>query len=482
MRLSDLPRRTSFRLALRFFLLFGTASVALCGFLYWETRNYVIGRVDDWLVHEQSIFSPMDRDNLLQRLSAHLMSDPTLERPVTLFNPSGRRLAGSQLSVPSSIWASMPFDTAFRFVVPESGHPMLFRGMAQRRPSGDILFVARDMEAAHEFSEVLIRAFIAGGIITILLGLAGAVAVGADSMRRIDAVTGAVQRIVNGDLTERLPVDGRMDDLDRLAEVINGMIGELERLMHEVKGVCDNIAHDLRTPLTRLLAGLERARRRAASAEEYGAAVDEAILDTRDLLQTFAALLRISEVENGARRAGFTDADLSAVLADAVELYDPMAEAKHVRLRFVPVDIPLLMRGDPNLLFEAVGNLIDNALKFTPTGGTVTVGGFDRDGAIGFEIADTGPGIPLRERDAVLRRFYRSEACRQTPGNGLGLALVAAVVRLHGMVLAIEDATPGCRVTISQRKPEDGFRHGGAKRTPSGSDFEIKAEPIKGIA
>jgi len=418
----------------------------------------------------------------LQRLNAHLMSDPTLERPITLFDPSGGRLAGSQLSVPSSIWASMPFETAFRFVAPESGHTMLFRGMAHRRPSGDILFVARDMEAAHEFSEVLIRAFIAGGVITILLGLAGAAAVGADSVRRIDAVTRAVQLIVNGDLTERLPVDGRMDDLDRLAEVINGMIGELERLMHEVKGVCDNVAHDLRTPLTRLLGGLERARRRAASAEEYSAAVDEAIQDTRDLLQTFAAILRISEVENGARRAGFTDADLSAVLTDAVELYEPMAEAKQVRLQLLPADAPVVIRGDPNLLFEAVGNLIDNALKFTSSGGTVTVAGFDREGAIGFEIADTGPGIPVQERDAVLRRFYRSEASRQTPGNGLGLALVAAVVRLHGMDLEIGAATPGCRVTISRRKSEDGSRRAVAQHPPSRSDFEIKAGPIKGIA
>jgi signal transduction histidine kinase len=158
-----------------------------------------------------------------------------------------------------------------------------------------------------------------------LLGLAGAAVVGADAVRRIDGVTRATQRIVNGDLSERLPTRNRSDDFDRLINVINGMLGELERLMQEVKGVCDNIAHDLRTPLTRLLAGLERTRRRAGSEEEYAAAVDEAIVETRDLLQTFAALLRISEVESGARRAGFTDTDLSEVLADAVELYEPRA-------------------------------------------------------------------------------------------------------------------------------------------------------------
>jgi signal transduction histidine kinase len=273
------------------------------------------------------------------------------------------------------------------------------------------------------------------------------------AMRRIDGVTRAIQRIVNGDLSERLPTRGRTDDLDRLAIVVNGMLAEIERLMHEVKGVCDNIAHDLRTPLTRLLAGLERTRRWNASSDDYAAAIDEAVVETKAVLNTFAALLRIAEVESGARRAGFTDTDISEVIADAVEFYEPVAEQKGIALvRFAPEGEPAVMRGDPSLLFEAVGNLVDNALKFTPRGGRVTVCGFDRAGTIGFEVTDTGPGIPADEAASVLRRFYRAESSRNTPGSGLGLALVAAVVRLHGMDLAISDAKPGCRVTIARRE------------------------------
>jgi signal transduction histidine kinase len=231
------------------------------------------------------------------------------------------------------------------------------------------------------------------------------------------------------------------------------MLGELERLMQEVKGVCDNIAHDLRTPLTRLLAGLERTRRRAGPVEEHVIAIDEAIVDMRGILQTFAALLRISEVESGARRAGFIDTDLAEVLADAVELYEPMAEAKGIRLWLAPQERRPIIRGDPNLLFEVVGNLVDNALKFTRPGGCVTVRCVIDNRTIGFEVEDNGPGIPVAEREAVQRRFYRTEASRHTPGSGLGLTLVAAVARLHGMDLTIADANPGCRVTVTRPEP-----------------------------
>jgi signal transduction histidine kinase len=327
------------------------------------------------------------------------------------------------------------------------------------------------MDAQRAFAEVLINAFIWGGVITALIGLAGAAFIGAGAVRRIDGVTLAIQRIVNGDLSERLPTHGQTDDLDRLAIVINGMLGEIERLMQEVKGVCDNIAHDLRTPLTRLLAGMERMRRRAVSSEDYAAAVDDAILETKDVLNTFAAILRISEVESGARRAGFTDADLSEVVADAVEFYEPVAEARGVRLvHLAPEGAPVMMRGDPSLLFEAVGNLVDNALKFTPRGGRVTVCGFARTGAIGFEVTDTGPGIPAEEAACVLRRFYRAESSRNTPGSGLGLALVAAVARLHGMELAISDAQPGCRITIARQEKAPGSTSISAPETDLGHD------------
>ena len=452
MRLVDLPRTSSFQLALRFVLLFGAASLVLFGFLYWQTKHYVSGRVDDWLVREQAVFGPMERDNLVQRLNAHVVADPSLERPLTLFDPAGLRAAGTALDLPPAMLAGMTPDVLSVFEFNQGRQQTEFRGIAHRRSSGELLLIARSMEGQHKFAVVLINAFIWGALVTTLLGLAGAAIVGADAVRRIDGVTRAIQRIVSGDLSERLPTHDRADDFARLVTVINGMLGELERLMQEVKGVCDNIAHDLRTPLTRLLAGLERTRRRGGSAEEYACAIDETVQETRGVLKTFAAILRISEVESGARRAGFLDTDLREVLADAAELYEPAAEAKGVRLRLAADGgRPLVMRGDPNLLFEAVGNLVDNALKFTPRGGCVTLRGFCGEGIIGVEVTDTGPGIPHSEHDAVLRRFYRAETSRHAAGSGLGLALVAAVARLHGLELTIRDAKPGCRVIMARR-------------------------------
>jgi len=451
-RLSDLPRTTSFRLALLFLLLFGVASFTLFGFLYWRTSGYLVGRVDDWLQREQASFLNLNREEFLDRLTAHATGNPTLDRPFILFDSIGQRIAGSPLSVPALILAGLPLDRPFDLPLSQSGRAMPLRGQIHRMPSGELLFIAEDMTSAHHFRELLIEAFISGGLITAMLGLVGAAIAGADAVRRIDAVTLATQRIMNGDFSGRLPTRGRTGDLDHLVHVINGMLDEIERLMHEVKGVCDNIAHDLRTPLTRLLAGLERVRRRATSAEDYGVAVDEAIRETRGLLTTFAAMLRISEVENGARRSGFTAVDLSRIAADAVEFYEPIAEEKGVTLQLTSEGTTAALRhGDPSLLFEAIGNLVDNALKFTPAGGCVTVRTFAAINTLGIEVTDTGPGIPRNERDAVLRRFYRAEESRHTAGSGLGLALIAAVARLHEMDLTITDAIPGCRITLACR-------------------------------
>lgn len=455
MRLSELPRTTSFRLALLFLLLFGAASLTLFGVLYWQTKDFMRDRVIAWLTTEQQGVASMSQAQLLDRLAAHVVFDTVMERPFTLYDATGRLEAGSPLDLPASQVVELPREHSFMFTAQRGGRETQFRGLIHQLPTGELMLIAKDTTEIHAFGDVLIWSFFWGALITALLGLAGALIAGADAVHRIDGVTRAAQRIVRGDLSGRLPTRGRSGDFDRLVLVINGMLGEIEHLMQEVKGVCDNIAHDLRTPLTRLLAGLERASRRARSADDYAAAVDEAIQETRGVLKTFAALLRISEVESGARRAGFTTVDLPTVAADVVELYEPMAEEKSVALRLASCGGSVsLMPGDPSLLFEAVGNLVENAIKFTPSGGTVTVRTFTDSDRPGIEVADTGPGIPAAEREAVMRRFYRSEASRHTPGSGLGLTLVAAVARLHEMTLTVADAAPGCRITLSARFAE----------------------------
>jgi signal transduction histidine kinase len=234
--------------------------------------------------------------------------------------------------------------------------------------------------------------------------------------------------------------------------VVNTMLDEIERLLHEVKGVCDNIAHDMRTPLTRLLAGLERSRRRASSVADYQGHVDEAIEEVHGMLRTFSALLRISEVEDGVRRAGFIDIDLAAIAQDAVELFEPAAEERGILLEYNgSQQHSTALSGDPDLIFEAVSNLIDNALKFSGDHGRVVVtvaGGPDE---LFIDVEDTGPGIEPAEIDAVLRRFHRTEPSRTTPGNGLGLSLVAAIARIHDLDLTLSNTGTGLSARMTRR-------------------------------
>jgi signal transduction histidine kinase len=446
-RLTDLRRTTSFRLAVLFLLLFGTAAALLCMFLYMQTRNYLDQRADQALLTELAPFAAMDAAELHQVLSAHLAMDPHLNRLITLFGPGGAYLAGNPLAAPQFRIRGKPTDRPFSFMLQRDGRAVPFRGVVSNLPGDQHLLVAQDMTSARAFRSVLLEATLWGGLATIVLGLIGAVVAGAGAVRHIEGITRAVQSIVRGDLSRRLPTHGQVRELDQLAHEINFMLGEIERLMLEVKGVCDNVAHDLRTPLTRLLGGLERVRRRTGSIDDYAVAVDEAIQEIRGLLKTFAAMLRIAEVESGARRAGFTTVDLAQISGDVVEFYEPMAEQKGVALRLVDgVSAP--MQGDPSLLFEALSNLVDNALKFTPSGGRIDVRVFADDTIQGFEVSDSGPGIPADLREAVLQRFYRAEQSRHTPGSGLGLALVSGVAGLHGMMVRIDDGNPGCRIAL----------------------------------
>ena len=449
LRLNQLRRAASFRMALLFLALFGLISTALFVFLYLQMSAYALGRSDDWLVREHDGLMRDGLAGLANRVNYHIHLDPDNNRPFGLFSADGRRVAGT---FPCRITHIPRYDQPFTLPATVSGHRHDLRVIAHLLPNRQVLILAQDMNALHEFDEVLLRGLAAAGGLALLMGLAGALLIGLNAVRRLDAITGAIQNIVSGDLRQRLPQRrprASGDDLDRLVSVVNGMLDELERLMHEVKGVCDGIAHDLRTPLARLLGGLERAQRRATSTADYEQAVAAAIGDTLSLLATFNAMLRISEVEDGLRRAGFGATDLATIADDVVEFYEPSADDKQIRLSYQRNGVLALpLRGDASLLFEAVGNVLDNAIKFTPAGGQIQVRLIDAADTVALQFSDSGPGIPAAERDAVFRRFHRVEHSRHLPGNGLGLSLVAAVARLHGMTVTIADGGPGCTVTF----------------------------------
>ena len=450
MRLTDLPRTTSFRLSVLFLALFGVSTAVFFGFLYWQATSYLDSSVDHWIQRDSLIYLTAPAE-IVQRLQTHAERDPDIWRPFGLFDASGRYIAGNLRAMPQR---PVRFGRYFEYELKRNGKNAPFRGAGYRMANDDVLILSYNVNEIYGFKHLLLDAMTWGGIMVFGIGIAGAVITGFGAVRQINGITGAVERIVTGDLAERLPTRRGAGDLDRLVHLVNGMLDDIERLMREVKGVTDDIAHDLRTPLTRLLGGLERARRRTTSSEEYARAVDAAIAETKAVLGTFSALLRIAEVEDGARRAGFTRIDLGQIAADVVEFHAPVAEERGVLLSF-DTDAAALtqMYGDPSLLFEAISNLVDNALKFSPAGGCVAVRTFCHKGRIGVAVSDNGPGIPDHEREAVLRRFHRLEKSRHTPGSGLGLSLVAAVAKLHGLTLTIDSSYPGSCVTLEREQP-----------------------------
>jgi signal transduction histidine kinase len=448
--LSEIPRTISFRTALMFLALFGCSFFALFGYIYWQTTGYLIAEVDTTLYQEIDRRSQQPPVLRQQELLKHAEQDPDGRRPYTVFNAQGKPIAGALQSLP----VFREYDRPTEFVWDKtSGHNRPVRFIVHHLEDGETLLIGQDIHDIREFDELLVNALISGGALLLVVGLFGAIALGFSARRRLDILSRSIKKIVEGDLSRRLPTRGNRDDIDRIASVVNGMLDALERLMSEVKGVCDDIAHDLRTPLTRLIAGLERAQRRDLSKEEYASAIDVAIEESKGLMQTFRALLRISEIEGSVRRSHFSLVDLNKIGADATELFEPLTEERGMTLEFIPSAKPANLSGDAQLLFDAACNLLDNAIKFSPDNSRIQVRVIADAAHSGISISDNGPGIPEAEREAVLRRLYRSESSRHTAGNGLGLSMVSAVARLHDMTLKVHDAQPGCRVDLIGKAP-----------------------------
>jgi len=444
-RLREIPRTISFRTALLFLALFGSSFLALFGYVYWQTAGYLEHQTDKGIRRQIERRSQQSPETRLLELREHLEQDVKYHAPQTLFDARGRAIVGSLESLPAFSGYDEPNEFVWRT---PRGRERPIRFRVRLLEDGTNLLVGQDVHDIREFDELLVNALASGGAVLLLVGLLGAVLLGHSARRRLDTLSDSIRRIVRGDLSNRLPTQGNGDDIDRIASVVNGMLDELERLMSEVKGVCDDIAHDLRTPLTRLLAGLERTQRHSLSPEEYAHAIEAAIEEARGLLKTFRALLRITEIEGSARRSHFAEVDLNRIAADAAEFFEPLAEERGIVLVFSPSLRPCLLSGDAQLLFDATCNLLDNAVKFSPRDGRVQVAVIAEPGRCGLRVADNGPGIPEAEREAVFRRLYRSESSRHTPGNGLGLSMVAAVARLHDMDFEVRDAHPGCQVEL----------------------------------
>jgi signal transduction histidine kinase len=294
---------------------------------------------------------------------------------------------------------------------------------------------------------LIIRAFSIGFFVTVLMAILGSVIVSTTVLKRVDAVSRTARAILAGDFSQRVPVRGTNDEFDDLAASINAMLDRIEDLMRSMRQVSNDIAHDLRTPLTRLRQRLEHAKRRVHTVEELHDDLGHSIAQVDLILETFSALLRIAQIEAGRKTERTISVDVSTLLCGIVEDFAPAAEDRGQRL-VAEVQPQLKAAADPELLTQMVVNLVENAMRYSPAGARISVQGRTVEEKIELAVCDTGPGIPPQERDNVLRPFYRLEASRTTEGNGLGLSLVAAIAKHHHAKLTLDDNAPGLRVAV----------------------------------
>jgi signal transduction histidine kinase len=438
LRLAEIRDTTTFRLA----VLFGVALVAticaLAALIYVLTARELTARTDQVLRNEMARLLALPSDRMPDTISAAMAENVSGLNYFALLDANHRPVAGN-IRFPSLGRTAGPFELAAGVATP----PPL-RLLARPIATGGTLVLGRDISQIVDLRARMLR-IVAGSAVTAVAAalLAGAL-LSAAPLQRIQHFRTIANRIGQGDLALRMPVTSRRDELDNVAVTINAMIEEIERLMEQVKGTTDAIAHDLRSPLVRLRSRLDSL---AASGGEAATQVESPVAQLDLVLARFTALLRISELEASGRRAGFGPLDAMALAAEVCELFEPLAEERGINLA-LSGSYGAVINGDEKLLFEALSNLVDNALKFIPVGATIALAVSGDTGSVRIEVRDNGPGIPPDERDIVLRRFHRGSAARSTPGSGLGLNLVAAILHLHGFALALEDAHPGLVVRI----------------------------------
>jgi signal transduction histidine kinase len=304
----------------------------------------------------------------------------------------------------------------------------------------------------YQARRAVLVAFAWGLAATLILGLGGGLIISANFLRRLEGMSRAAQGIMAGDLRQRIPEINAADDLGRLAHTFNLMFDRIERLLEANRHVSHNIAHDLRRPLARIVRRLEATRKGEGRVAEYKHAVDEAIADVYGVLDTFNALLRIAQIETGARRAGFRSVDLAEIAREVAEAFEPAADDEGKQIG-IETSVPFPLAGDDELLKQMIANVIENALRHTREGTQIKIRTCVVGDAEALVISDDGKGVPDGERERIFEPFYRLDAARTTPGDGLGLSLVAAVAELHSLAVAAEDNCPGLRVVISPSRP-----------------------------
>ena len=446
-------RSTTFRLALISIAVFGTVVLALFGFVYWSTAAFVLGRTDRAIAAEQEnlrkIYDDAGRGGLTGVIAQRSGEAGLSGALYLLADGSFKPVAGNSKQWPPGEvetpgWIEFRAD-ALNPKAP--GDRSLFRARWRTLPDGFHLLVGRDIDDLDQFTRQIRAALIFAVVFLFVLAAVASVSVTRRTVGRIESINAASRAIMDSGLNKRIPLRGSNDEWDQLASNLNSMLERIEGLVGEVKEVSDNVAHDLRTPLTRMRGRLEKAAAGARDAAQDQALIGHTIADLDAVLRIFSSLTRLSQIETVNRTAAFRPVNLAEVATEVAELFDAAAEDRGGRVEVVGAE-PVLATADRDLVFEAAANLIDNAIKHGRDGGRVVVTVTRNEADAVLAVADDGPGIPANECQRVFRRFYRLERSRRAPGNGLGLSLVAAIARLHGARIELSDNAPGLKVAL----------------------------------
>ena len=447
MRLARLLHTSSFRLTLLYSGVFALSAVVLFGAVTWLATTFMARQIDATVANELAEVQADAGGKQGARL-AQVIEELTVRSPgiyYLLQDAQGRVLAGNMPAIDPVRGARVLSPEALPSRGIAGGG---IRGRGSVLPDGGYLFVGLSDFELGAMQQAVTRAFLWGLAATVVLALAGGLALSLGVQRRIEAISRASRDIMAGDLKRRMALSGADDEFDHLAASLNAMLDRIEELMQGVVQVSTDIAHDLRTPLSRLRQRLELACHREPTVDGLRAVIDASIRDTDAILDTFSALLRIAQIEAGTRKAGFAAVALSELLDGLVETYQPLAEEQGQELRS-RVSPGLAVHGDRELLTQLFVNLLDNAIGHTPRGARIDIAAAAEGGGVRVVVSDTGPGIPAEFRRKVLQRFFRLDASRSTPGSGLGLSLAAVVANLHGAALELEDNAPGLRCVVS---------------------------------
>ena len=461
-----LIRTTAFRLTLVYLFLFALFAAFLLGFFAWNTRHLITEQITTTVNAETGEISDIFGRRGLRGLVLTI-ENRALRPGANLYlvtTPAGQAIAGNVGSLAPGVMASTGWsETAYRRLDDQdtANHFALVR--VTELSSGFRLLIGRDLEERRRLFGIVAKAAQFSLLVVVVLGLGGGIFVARRVLQRIDAMTGTTQRIMAGDLSGRLPVGRSGDELDRLAGNLNAMLERIEALMMGLKEVSDNIAHDLKTPLTRLRNRAEEALAKSRTEAEYRAALERTIEESDGLIRTFNALLMIARAESGQARGNMDDFDAADVARGIHELYEPLAEDDGMTLRVQVESAPL--HGNRELISQALANLVENAIKYGKPDGIVqplnagAAAETDRKeilieakrvgDRVLLSVTDRGPGIPVEDRKHAVERFVRLEASRTQPGSGLGLSLASAVATLHGGDLRLDDANPGLIATLA---------------------------------